>query len=139
MSQRYAERTDVPVDRSQMEVKKRLRDAGADQIAIFEGGDRSAVAFRLEDRMYRITLPLPKGPSVKVAAQEERRGWRLLLMLIRSKLEAVREGATTIEREFLSDMLMPEGQTVGEWINPQMRLAYESGKMPGTLMLEGPK
>lgn len=135
-NQRFAERTSVPVSTSQQEVRKRLKVAGADQIAVFEASTHSAVAFRLADRMYRITIPTPSGRN---AAQEERRAWRLLLLLIKSKLEAVREGATTVEREFLADMLMPDGSTVGEWAAPQMRLAYEGGHMPPALLLEGPK
>jgi len=134
---RFAEDTKVPVDRSQAAVKAELRKAGADQIAVYESADKSAVAFRLEARFYRITIPTT--PGAKNAAQDERRAWRLLLLLLKAKLEAVREGATTVEREFLADMLMPDGSTVGEWAGPQLAIAYERGQMPAQLMIEGPK
>jgi hypothetical protein len=135
-TRRFAEDTSVPVDRSQGEVKKRLREAGADQIAIFEAAEKSVVAFTLAGRQYRITIPL--APKAKNAAQEERRAWRLLLLLVKSKLEAIREGASTVEREFLADMVMPDKTTVHEWLQPQIAIAYERGAMPTQLMIEGP-
>ena len=62
-----------------------------------------------------------------------------MLLLIKAKLEAVREGATTIEREFLADMMMPDGSTVSEFMAQPLALAYQEGRMPTVPMLEGPK
>lgn len=136
MAKRFAETTIVPVEKSQSDVKAQVRRVGADQIAVYEAADRSSIAFRVESRFYRITVPVrTDSPN---ALQEERRAWRLLLLLVKAKCEAVREGATTIEREFLADMLMPDGSTVGEWSSDQLKLAYESGKMPQSL-IEGPR
>lgn len=136
-SRRFAEDTSVPVSRSQDEVKVRLRAQGADSIAVYESSDRSAVAFTAEGRMYRITVPIVMG--AKNARQEERRAWRLLLLLLKAKLEAVREGATTIEREFLADMLLPDGSTVHQRAVEELAIAYQGGSMPDRLLLEGPK
>lgn len=136
MTRRFAEDTSVPVERSAAEVKKRLRDAGADSIAVYESAERSAVAFTAQGRMYRITVPIQ--PGAKAAAEEERRAWRLLLLLVKAKLEAVREGATTIEREFLADMLLGDGSTVHERAREEIRIAYETGETP-KLLLEGPR
>lgn len=133
---RYAERTTVETAQSQDQVKRLLKGAGADQLAVYEAADKSAVAFRIGGRFYRITVPVK---DVANAAQEERRAWRLLLLLIKSKLEAVKEGATTIEREFLADMLMPDGSTVAEWTAAPLALAYEKGEMPRQLLLPGRK
>ena len=133
---RYAESTKVTTSQSQDSVKKLLRAAGADQIAVYESTDKSAVAFRIAGRFYRITVPIPLRPNPE---QEERRTWRLLLLLIKAKLEAVKEGATTIEREFLSDMVMPDGSTVYEWTEQPLSIAYSEGKMPTQLLLPGGK
>lgn len=136
MTRRFAQDTIVPVGRTQDEIKSRLRQASADQIAIFESADRTAVAFRLGGAFYRITVPTdPKAPDV---AQDERRAWRLLGLLMKSKLEAIREGATTVEREFLADMMLYDGKTVSETIGPELRIAQQEGRMPKTLMLTGP-
>lgn len=133
---RFAEDTSVPVGRSQDEVKQRLRSVGADQIAIFESDAQSAVAFTAAGRMYRITVP--RSAKTKGPRQDERRAWRLLLLLLKAKLEAIREGATTMEREFLADMLLPDGSTVYERAREQLAIAYEGGTMPNRLLLQGP-
>lgn len=137
-ARRFAEDTKVPTSQSQDAVKKLLKVAGSDQIAVYEAADKSAVAFRIDGRFYRITVPVVAGTKIG-ADQEERRAWRLLLLLIKAKLEAVREGATTIEREFLADMLMPDGSTVAEWTAQPLALAYDKGEMPGQLLLPGRK
>lgn len=134
---RFAERTSVPVGQTQGEIKDRLRKAGADQIAVFESESKTAIAFRLGWAMYRVTIPIPADPTNR--AQEERRSWRLMGLLIKSKLEAIREGASTVEREFLADMMLYDGQTVSERMGPELQLAHDQGRMPTQLMLEGPK
>jgi hypothetical protein len=137
MTRRFAEDTSVPAGRSQDEVKDRLRRCGADQIAIYESEAQSAVAFTAAGRMYRITVPRTAKP--KDPRQDERRAWRLLLLLLKAKLEAIREGATTMEREFLADMLLPDGSTVYQRAQEQLAIAYERGSMPDQLLLQGPR
>lgn len=135
-TRRFAEDTKVPAGQTQSEIKDRLRKAGADQIAVFESEARTAIAFRLGWAMYRVTIPIPPEPDNR--AQEERRAWRLMGLLIKSKLEAIREGATTVEREFLADMLLYDGQTVSERMGPELQIAHHEGRMPAQLLLEGP-
>ncbi len=137
MTRRFAEDTKVPVSRSTEELTAVLRKAGADQIAVFESAAQSAVGFTLGGRMYRLSAKVnPKAPN---PGQDERRAWRLLLLLAKAKLEAVADGATTVEREFLADMILPDGQTMGAWAAPQLALAYQTKAMPAALMLEGPR
>jgi hypothetical protein len=131
-ARRYAEDTKVSTGQSQGEVKDMLKRAGSDRISIYEDTEKSAVAFAMKERFYRITVPVKKTAN---AAQEERRAWRLVVLLIKAKLEAVKEGATTFEREFLADMLTPDGKTVYETTREPLRLAYETGKMPTHLLL----
>lgn len=114
-----------------------LKASGADQIAIFESADKSLIAFTMAGRQYRLTVPI--RTKVRNSEQEIRRAWRLLLLLLKAKLEAVREGATTIEREFMADTVMPNGQTFTEYAQPQLEQAYALGKMPSALMIEGPR
>jgi hypothetical protein len=137
MARRFAEDTGVPVGRSQDEVKDRLRRSGADRIAVYEDEETSAVVFTVQGRMYRITVPTTA--DAKDPKQDARRAWRLLLLLLKAKLEAVREGATTIEREFLADMLLPDGSTVYQRAAEELAIAFEGGSMPATLLLEGPR
>lgn len=134
-ARRFAEATKVPVGQSQGEVKDMLRKAGADRLAIYEDDHSSAVAFSIRNRMYR--LDIPRSKTAKDPVQEERRAWRLTLLLVKAKLEAVREGATTIEREFLSDVLLHDGSKMAEWAEEQLTIAYQAGQMPKQLLLGG--
>ena len=65
--------------------------------------------------------------------QREREAWRRLLLLVKAKLEVVAEGVSTFEREFLPDILLPDGSTVYQMLAPQLEQAYESGDMPSLL------
>ena len=62
----------------------------------------------------------------------------LLLLVIKAKLEAVASGISTIEKEFLADIVMPDGSTVNEWMRPQFALMLERDAMPKHFLLEGP-
>ena len=88
--------------------------------------------------MRHVFIDVPRRTDASNPEQEERRAWRLVLLLIKAKLEAVREGATTIEREFFADMLLPNGQTVHQAAAPELAIAYEKGAMPDRLLLGGP-
>jgi hypothetical protein len=53
--------------------------------------------------------------------------------VIKAKLEAVQAGIVTFEEEFLAHILLPSGETVGEWATPQLEDIYEAGGMPEVL------
>ena len=59
--------------------------------------------------------------------------WRSLYLIIKAKLEAVESGISTIDREFLYDVVLPDGRTVGDIVTPQLEIAYQSGQMPPLL------
>lgn len=46
---------------------------------------------------------------------------------------AVEENVVTFEQEFLEFIVLPNGQTVGEYVRPQIAAAYASGTMPKLL------
>ena len=43
---------------------------------------------------------------------------RALLLIIRAKLKAVESGITTLESEFLANITLPDGGTMGQWLAP---------------------
>ena len=59
--------------------------------------------------------------------------------MIKAKLEAVETGITEFEDEFLAHIVLPNGQTAGHWMRPQIAKAYESGSMPPLLPAPGGK
>ena len=42
-------------------------------------------------------------------------------------------GITTLESEFLANVLLPDGGTIGEWLAPQIDEAYTTRRMPSML------
>ena len=67
-----------------------------------------------------------------------RQRWRALLLLVTAKFEGVASGITTLEEEFLAHIYLPDGRTVGEFIQPQIEEAYRTGRMPPTLPMLPP-
>jgi len=45
------------------------------------------------------------------------------------------QGLTTIEKEFLAYTVLPNGQTMTEWLEPQVERMVTSGKMPQPLLM----
>jgi len=157
MSARYAADTSVSQDRSRSEIEATLKRYGATSFMYATEDARAMIGFRISDRMVRFLLPMPdpkarefthtpargtlRSPAEAEKAWEQagRQRWRALALVIKAKLEAVAAGITTIEDEFLAHTVLPDGQTVGEFMQPQIAIAYERGSMPTTLMLEGPR
>jgi hypothetical protein len=147
----YAQGTEVPADRSRAEIEKMLARFGADQFISGWEKDRVAmIGFRVHGRMVRIALPMPdpSDPLIRLTpagrvrkplqqkdayAKEERRRWRSLVLVIKAKLAAVEDGISTIEREFLADVLLPDGTTLASWVAPQIERAYATAEMPTML------
>ena len=73
----------------------------------------------------------------KAWEQAQRSAWRALNLVIKAKLESVKAGIFTFEQEFLPHILLPNGQTVGEFMVPQIETAYQGGQMPPLLAAAG--
>lgn len=132
----YAVATKVTVSNSRSAIEAMLRKAGATRIITMDERLESVVAFELAERLIKIHVPI----AGDISDQRRRSLWRSLHLIIRAKLEAVAEKVTTVEQEFLAHVVMPEGQTVGEWIRPQLAIAYKHdqgvahGDMPRMLI-----
>lgn len=146
---RYAESTAVSSDKSRLEIEATLRRYGADAFAYAWDGPAAMIKFRAHGRYIRFMLPLPdandpefthhsRGRREPAAAQKAweqatRQRWRALALVIKAKLEAVAAGISVFEDEFLAHVMLPNGETVGEWVRPQVAIAYEKGDMPKML------
>jgi hypothetical protein len=132
---RFAETTKVAAGQSRADIEKLLSrhkcqayGTATDYLEM-----KARVQFTAHDRIIRFVVALPDPKSFRVAekhAQEERRIWRSLLLVIKAKLEAVETGIATFEQEFLANIVMPNGRTVAELILPQIADSYASGRMP---------
>jgi hypothetical protein len=149
---RYAERTEVTSDRSRSEIERTLRRYGATAFAYGWTDTDATVMFEMADRRILFRLPLPnrndrafthtpeKGlrrsqdAAEREWEQAQRQRWRALALVIKAKLEAVDAGITTVEQEFGMFILLPNGQTVGDAVLPEIATAYATGAMPRLLL-----
>lgn len=150
MSTRRAfEETTVSADKTKAEIRAMLLKYGAEQFGIIEGPGRAVIGFTAHGRTVRIEVPVPdpqrpplpapdarsRGAKAVQAAldQEERRIWRAVRLWIFGQLEAIRSSIRTFEIAFLSDTVLPSGQTFSEWAEPQIERQVAAGEMPALL------
>lgn len=143
-ARRYAEDTEVSVERSQQELSSLLRKAGADQVvSAWDAEHGAGVRFRLNGIYAQLIVPgitpkrdrelrlrRPSWTDLQRREQEERRCWRALLLLVKAKLEAVQSEITTVEREFMPDLLLADGRRLEQWAAPALAEMYETGRLP---------
>lgn len=148
---RYAATTTVSAEKSRAEIEGTLLRYGASHFAYMLAPDRAVIAFQAKGRMLRFDVPMPDPTArairfdrrgmlrsdkarCEALAQAGRQRWRALALCIKAKLEAVEAGISTFESEFLAHIVLPgSNQTAGEWLRPQLALAYERGTMPPLL------
>lgn len=145
----YASQTEVPVDRSKAEIERTLQRYGASDFASGWKAGRALMQFSMMERHIRFILPLPTVDQFKKSekgrartdaqaftAYEQacRQRWRALLLCIKAKLESAQSGIEAFETAFMGQIVMPNGKTMEELALPQIKLAYESGKMPVALL-----
>ena len=151
----YAQGTAVPVDRSKAEIERLLSRYGCSQFGsgwANDGGQVYAhVTFRHGATSIMLALPMLRADSDEIQCYpmrrgqyfkrkrskesaeeayraEERRRWRALALVIKAKLEAVHSGISTLEREFFSDVVLPDGTTLGQRLIPQLE-AIQNGRL----------
>jgi len=146
----YAQDTSVSVDRSKAEIERILIRYGATGFMYGWEADTAVIVFRAGGKMLRFVLILParddrkfsftptgkrRTPASTLEAWEQacRQKWRALALVIKAKLEAVESGIETFEQAFLANIMLPDGQTVGQWMAPQVEQVYLTGVMPALL------
>ncbi len=152
----YAKGTKVSVAKSEAELKALLRKHGA--TAMIAGEDteqaRAFVAFKMGGHQVRLEVPLPEladyatteaGRRRDTAGQRKawelacRERWRSVVLLAKAKLEAISWGHSTLEREFMADIMLPDGSTIHQRLreDERWRRALLSGGGPPLLPRAG--
>lgn len=146
----YASETSVPVERSRSELEAVLTRYGATAFSYATDAERgmAAIMFRANARTIKFVVRMPRpedydvgrrkpSPSKleAIVAQETRRRWRCLVLVVKAKLEAVSSGIAEFEDEFLAYVQLPDGRSVGAFMRPQVALAYSKGTPPSPLAL----
>lgn len=153
MSTTYASNTDVSSSRSREEIEKTLMRYGATDFAYGWNETRAILGFVINGRQVRFILPMPDRKSqeftltpakrfrrtpeeaAKAYEQAVKAKWRSLFLVIKAKLEAVSAQIVTFEQEFGMHMVLPDGQTVAEYVVPMVAQAYAEGTVPPMLAL----
>jgi hypothetical protein len=139
----YASNSSVPVARSQDEIRRTLEKYGATGFMFGEANAQALCAFEMKQRRIKFVMELPVYGKAKdkknyIMSQKEcdqrvRTSWRCLLLAIKAKLECAESGISTFEQEFMAHIVMPNGQTIGQAILPQLEHSYKTGEMPPLL------
>lgn len=148
---RYAATTEVSIDKSRSEIEHILHRYGATAFMYGWQAGKAAISFDVRDKRYRVVLPLPvlddpefrrspggrnvRTPDQALQAWEQacRQRWRALALWIKAVLEAEEAGITTLEQAMLRAQVLPNGMTIGDWLEPQLAASAQSGEMPPML------
>ncbi len=157
--EKFAAETTVSVEKSQAEIRAILNAHGCTKYAAIDDEGRSFVtAVLVKDGRgvtvrFCVTMPDRKSKAVThymkrgwsyarsessadtFYAQECRRRWRCLVLLLKAKFAAVDSGIAQFQDEFLANMVLPGGGTVGDWAAKEIGPAIAEGRMPSQLML----
>ncbi len=149
---KYAAQTNVSSELSRLEIEKTLIRYGAEGFAYATTQGRAIIGFSMNERQIKFILPLPtlsefrltptgrtrtENSQYEAWEQACRQRWRALNLVIKAKLEAVECGISVFEDEFMANIVLPGGQTVSDFMKPQIEQAYISGEVPRLLpMLE---
>jgi hypothetical protein len=131
----YAQGTTVPVDKSRAEVERYLEKRGATRIFFMTEADQFVLGFVYEKLLIRFNVPVPTDGDTMAKVRRER--MRALLLNIKARFAAIDSGISSFEREFMPHVVTPSGQTVAEWLQPQLRIAIDRGEMPKALPFLG--
>lgn len=149
MAGKYATNTAVSTEKSRLEIEKIIRRYGATDFASGFQGDTAFIVFTLRQIRVKFVVNLPKYDDFAVTPsgkwyrtekaqndafeQATRQIWRALGLCIKAKLESIEAGIATFEQEFLSYIVTPSGQTVGEIMMPQLDKILTEGTLPKLL------
>lgn len=152
---KYAKGTGVSIEKSRGEIERILKRFGATQFAYAWKDQTAVVSFEAKNLRLRFVMKLPsqkeerftkteargsdRSPEVaeRLWESEARQSWRALALLVKAKLAAVDAGITSFQEEFLSHVVIPQpggrSATAGEWLIPQLAVAYDNQSLPPLL------
>lgn len=156
MPKRYAASTDTTVEKTRFDLESELYRFGAEGFGYAVQGSRAVVSFLYNNYQIRLELPLPdmNDPQAVLEAGKEiaragrkrmptsaneafdsvmKQRWRALLLILKAKLVAITEEVRSFEEEFGWDIVLPNQQTVGQYLQPQLEEGRRGGTLPKAL------
>jgi hypothetical protein len=147
----YAQGTDVPVERSRAELERLLTGRGGRNLVVGVHDDAGVLMVQcdVQGRRLRLVLPVPTpeqyrhdragrqrtaAATAKAVEAEMRRRWRALLLVVKGRFEAIDTGIEDFDTAWMPYLVLPEtGETVGQYLRPQIDAAYTHGRLPSPL------
>lgn len=149
---KYAIGTTVSEDRSRVELERVLLKYGCNKLGVMTDldNDVSVVMFEYNGWPVKMVVPMPsrddkefietetgreRSESVASKAWEQarRQRWRVIVLMVKAKFEAILAGSASFEREFMSYFVLPGGRDVGDEIMDKLLNAKERGELPRAL------
>lgn len=153
---KFAVGTKVSAEKTRVDIEKLVAKYGAKQfVSGFDhtpGQERAVIEFAISDRRVRFRLPLSAANKFMFNARgirrtdsqrqqaweaDTRQRWRALLLVIKAKLEAVEQKIVTFDEEFMAQIVMPNGNTVGDEAGPRIAEIYKTKIMTPLLSWAG--
>ena len=145
----YASGTTVSATKTQGEIMGLLGSRGVVKIATMHEPRLFSLAFEYNSVGYRIALVLPDpsdprftqymrgsvlfertdAEKAKRYEDEVNRKWRAFGMVIKSKIVAMEEGISTMEKEFIGDVILAGGRTLSETYSKELPSLAKSGQV----------
>jgi len=147
VSGKYGQRTNVTIERSRAELEELLRRYGATELLSGWTPRQAFVGFTMAHRSVKLSAPMPdraefastgkrRRTEKQIDAaheQAQRQRWRALVLVVRAKLEAVDIGLSSIEDEFMADLVLPGGATFGHVMRERLDRVLAEGTTPKLL------
>lgn len=135
---KYAATTSVSADASRLDIERLLKGHGITEFAVFSSTQGQIILFQRGSISYKLMMPAvdpddrelthdrrgkkrAQGTVETMMAQEHRRRWRALFLVLKAKMVAVQDEIVTFESEFLSYAVTNNGKTIGETLVPQLQ------------------
>ncbi len=143
----YAQNTAVPVERSRAEIERTLAKYGATRFGTMMEPTGASIYFEVNGRQIQLRVPMPPRDDKQFTRghrsswravstterdkryeQEFRRRWRVLLITVKSLLEAVDSKVLTFDQAFLAHVVIPgTAKTVGDALVPKLDMIQANG------------
>ena len=144
----FAETTSVPVERTVSEIQRMLERAGATHYAYMTRPGGAVVCFRHTNLTIKIDFAVPARDekrftivpnstwqersadgAIRAWEQAVRSRYPAIMLVIKAKLEAISAGISTVENEFMPYVVLGDGKTIGDHVQPAIAAARE-GRPP---------
>jgi len=127
---KYAKYTKVSIKDTKLHIEKLLLNWGIEEFFFATSPRGDGIGFRYKEKTYKLSVPIKKDMPDK----EQRQMWRILFMSLKMKLEEIDAGLISFDDQFLSQMALPDGSTVSDFMKlPENLSLLQSSKMPKML------